>query len=244
MNIAAVTFYTGAPPRKEGNDLSPVLDESLYRPDMPTHVTGRQEGPLHIPGNKSRIEVCQRYTRDTSMTAVTIEYDDQLVRAALNRLLSAGGDLSPVMAEIAGHMEASTRKAFRDERSPDGTKWPALSETTKKRRRKSGHTPIRFLEQSGDLASSLQADSDATSAIVGTNLPYATTHQFGASKGEFGSFSVIARVIRGKHTRLKSSPKVQVPWGNIPARPFLGVSEKDREQIVDTLNDYLAAQWR
>ena len=114
----------------------------------------------------------------------------------------------------------------------------------KKRRRKSGHTPLRILTQSGDLASSIQSDSDATSAIVGTNIPYASTHQFGASKGEFGSFSVIARAIRGKYTRLKSNPKVQVPWGDIPAREFLGVSEAGRVQIVDTLNNYLAAQWR
>jgi phage gpG-like protein len=28
-------------------------------------------------------------------------------------------------------------------------------------------------------------------------------------------------------------------WGDIPARPFLGVSESDAVMIVDTVSDYL-----
>ena len=66
------------------------------------------------------------------MTAVHIEYDDNRVLAAFNKLLKAGSDQSPAMAEIAGHLESGVRKSFSDERSPDGKKWPALSETTKK----------------------------------------------------------------------------------------------------------------
>ena len=178
------------------------------------------------------------------MTEIRIEVDDTRIQAALNRLLRVSQDLSPVMVEIAGHLEAGVKSRFRSQTGPDGQKWPALSETTKKRRRKTGHTPITILQQSGLLARSIQSHSDKMSAVAGTNVWYAATHQFGAAKGEFGSFSVIARMIRGKYTRLKSNPTVQVPWGKIPARPFLGLSEDDTRNILDTINDFIEQQWR
>ncbi len=162
------------------------------------------------------------------MTEIRIEYDDTQVQAALNRLLHAGRDMSPAMRVIAGHLKAGAQKAFLTETAPDGTKWPGLSDTTKKRRQKSGHTPIKILQQSGDLAGSITADSDATSAVAGTNLVYATTHQFGALKGAFG-------------TNRRGAP---IPWGDIPARPFLGVSDETSAQIIDAISDFISEQWR
>ena len=44
------------------------------------------------------------------MTAINIDYDDKQVQDALNRLIHTGQDLSPVMAGLAGHLEASTQK--------------------------------------------------------------------------------------------------------------------------------------
>ena len=40
------------------------------------------------------------------MTAIRIEVDDKQVQAAFNHLILAVADLSPVMAELAGHLEA------------------------------------------------------------------------------------------------------------------------------------------
>ncbi len=59
---------------------------------------------------------------------------------------------------------------------------------------------------------------------VGSNRIYAAVQQFGQPKGASG------RTKRG-------SP---IPWGDIPPRPFLGVSSDDREAIADILSDYLA----
>lgn len=162
------------------------------------------------------------------MTEIRIEYDDTQVQAALNRLLHAGRDMSPVMRVIAGHLEAGVQKAFRTETAPDGTEWPELSDTTKTRRQKRGRVPIKILQESGALAGSITADSDANSAVAGTNLVYATTHQFGASKGEFGA-------------NRRGGP---IPWGDIPARPFLGVSDETSTQIIDAISDFIGEQWR
>ena len=160
------------------------------------------------------------------MTAIRIEYDDTQVRAALDRLARAGRDMSPVMRVIAGHLLAGADKAFLDETAPDGTKWAALSDVTLARRQKRGRGST-ILQESGHLAQSITADSDATSAVVGTNPVYATTHQFGAKKGAFGATA-------------RGAP---IPWGDIPARPFLGVSEKTSRQVVDAIATFIGEQW-
>lgn len=49
--------------------------------------------------------------------------------------------------------------------------------------------------------------------------------QEGASQGEFGT----------------SNHGGSLPWGDIPARPFIGVSADDRDVILDILRDYLLA---
>lgn len=57
---------------------------------------------------------------------------------------------------------------------------------------------------------------------MGSGLIYAGTHQFGAQKGPYGSTS-------------KGQP---IPFGDIPAREFLGLSYADREEIESTVSDF------
>jgi len=58
-------------------------------------------------------------------------------------------------------------------------------------------------------------------------MVYAAVHQFGAAQGAFGNTS-------------RGSP---IPWGDIPARPYLGLSDDDRQEIetfvADRLGDLL-----
>ncbi len=186
------------------------------------------------------------------MTEIRIEYDDTQVRAALNRLLRAGKDFSPVMKAIAGHLEAGVEQRFAKQTAPDGTAWAKLKPSTVARRKKKGKGATPILEEDGGLRQSITSDYDATSAIVGTNLVYATTHQFGAKKGKFGSY-ILQKAIGGRRlsgslavlsARQGNAQRVPIPWGDIPARPFLGVSDADRDNILETINRHLAEQWK
>lgn len=58
---------------------------------------------------------------------------------------------------------------------------------------------------------------------VGSSLQYAAVQQFGARRGQFG------RTRRG----------APIPWGDIPPRPFLGVSEADRRAILAIIADHI-----
>ena len=155
---------------------------------------------------------------------IDIEYDDQEVVRALNRLVRAGGNLKPAMRSIASVLEEAAEETFQQREAPDGTPWADLSDHTKRRRGKKGKWPGQILQVTGDLAGSITSAYRATQAAAGTNLVYAPTHQFGASEGEFGSTKT------GR----------PIPFGDIPDRAFLGVSGKARGDILDALNRHFA----
>ena len=151
---------------------------------------------------------------------ITVEFDDAEVRRALDRLLNAGADLRPVMEDIGEYLLRTTRDRFDAEEGPDGTPWAPLSATTRRRKRKNAG---KILTEEGRLRGNLAYEADSDSVTVGTPSIYGGVHQFGAEKGAFGRTS-------------KGGP---IPWGDIPARPFLGLSDADEDEIVALIADYL-----
>ena len=153
--------------------------------------------------------------------AIRVEFDAAEVRRALGRLLAAGSDLALLMRDIGEALLDATRERFRDEKAPDGTPWAPLSETTKKRKTRNAD---RILAEGGFLGGTLAYRVGSGEVEVGSPSIYAGTHQFGAAKGAFGSTS-------------KGAP---APWGDIPARPFLGLSDADEADIRNIVLRHLA----
>ena len=150
---------------------------------------------------------------------IKIEYDDRKVRRALRRLAVAERDLTPALREIAAALEGAAEEAFEQQQSPDGTAWDDLSDVTKDRRAKKKKWPGKILQVERRLYGSLTSRYDADSAEAGVHLDSAPTHQFGAKQGEFG-------------TTRRGAP---IPWGDIPARPFLGRSDDLDAEILDAI---------
>jgi len=73
------------------------------------------------------------------------------------------------------------------------------------------------------LRSSFFRDYGPDFVELGTNKIYSAVMQFGAAKGAFGTNA------RGG----------SIPWGNIPARPFLGISDQDRLNIAGIVEEWL-----
>lgn len=105
--------------------------------------------------------------------------------------------------------------------------WKPLSDVTKKRRGRAANSPI--LRVSNDLYESLTTSHDNDSAAVGTNKIYAATLHFGAKKGEFGTY-------RGPSGTWKPRP---IPWGDIPARPFMTATAQELDDIADFIEEML-----
>ena len=154
-------------------------------------------------------------------SSIEVTFDDAEVLKAVNRLVAAGKDLAPAMRDIGEHLLNTTRQRFTDEEGPDGTPWAPLTETTRQRK---GRNVDKILTESGALRGHglvYQARRDRVE--VGSPLIYAGTHQFGAARGAFGSTA-------------KGAP---IPWGDIPARPFLGVSDDDEAAILRIVTEHL-----
>ena len=157
------------------------------------------------------------------MAIIDLTHNSPEILDMLNELLARTDDLSDAMAGVAAVLESAVEGAFADEADPEtGTAWDALSAVTL------GLRPHRaggqLLQDSGRLAASITSDSGADFAQVGTNAIYAGTMQFGAARGAFG----------------KSSRGTPLPWGDIPARPFMGISPDDESDILAILSDHLS----
>lgn len=172
---------------------------------------------------------------------IEIKVEDRAVLDALNRLLAASNDMTPAMEDISGILAEAADSAFMEQRDPaTGAPWKPLRPVTVQRRGSS--TPI--LQITGQLVSSIQTDHGPDFAVAGTNKVYARTHQFGAKMGEFGRYSQIGRVRKFGLGTFQGSAGTQkgfpIPWGDIPARPFLGIGDDDKAAILDTINRHLA----
>lgn len=134
---------------------------------------------------------------------------------ALNEHLTAlqqrlNGDLTPLMQAIGSVLEGSTRQRFVDKQSPNGVAWAVLMPSTVKA--KNGRSNI--LVDSGDLIRSITFHASNDSVMIGTDRPYGKYHQTGTKKAN-GNTKMVAR-------------------------PFLGLSEDDKSEIGDLINDFLA----
>ncbi|MGY1949469.1 phage virion morphogenesis protein [Pseudomonas pergaminensis] len=136
---------------------------------------------------------------------ITVELDHERLQAALRRVEWAVGDVAPLMRGIAAELVSQTEENFAEEGRPD---WKDLSDTTTERRAKSGNWPGQILQiSSAGLAASVTSHADDSSALVGSNKPYAAMMHFGGTKSAFPHL-----------------------WGDIPGRPFLPMDVEGRLQ--------------
>jgi len=172
-----------------------------------------------------------------SGAAITVSIDDQEVQDLLDRIRKNLGDLRPAMKIIGSIVRASIIRNFEKGGRPN--KWAKHSETTKKRRGKDGKV-LMVQGLAGGLAASINYRADHESVTVGTNKVYGAVHQFGAEKGSFGEFVFNVREHLRKGRKVKAhTRKAKLPWGDIPARPFLMVQDEDWAEMREALNEYI-----
>ena len=159
---------------------------------------------------------------------LTVSLDKLAVERHLQALQRRLGSLRDVFDEIGSSLVTSTNKRFEDQAGPDGAAWEPHTATTLLLRAQGGVTGKRqvfrkdggltkraertinaakILILSGALQKSITHRPSATQVQVGTNRVYAAIHQFGGRAG------------RGKTVE-------------IPARPYLGLSDADRNSIL------------
>ncbi len=161
-----------------------------------------------------------------------IELNDAAVAAALGRLQElTRGQRTGLMRAIARYMLTATELRFRRQVGPDGAAWVR----SRRAQREGGQT----LRDSGRLRASLAWRATAREAAVGTNVVYAPVHQFGAN--EIVSVRPHRRQVRTANRARGTVAVKAVPVKGhtrrmfFPARPFLGFSPGDRQEILEIL---------
>lgn len=186
------------------------------------------------------------------MIEIKIEGPD--IVAALKRLSSGVANPSPVMSVLAGILHDSVMQNFAEGGRP---KWAPLKPATLAYKKKHGYGDKTLIRRGGgqSLLSSITQQSDDHSASVGTNLVYAAIHQFGG-KIDMPARSQQAYFKQGKDGTVgnrfaRKSQSNFAQWHSrgahgieIPARPFLQLTDGDKEKIVRKLLEYLSGLLR
>lgn len=175
----------------------------------------------------------------------SIEVKDSEVRNALQALANKARDLSPVLDTIGEVVMERSKQRFATSTGPDGQRWQGNSVVTLQRliartRGKKGsvlkngnlskksQTSLagkKVLIDSGSLADQFGVARSARSVTIGNTMIYAAIHQFGGKRSQFPNL-----------------------WGDIPARPFLPITQDgqlypaEETVILQAINDYLAGR--
>lgn len=171
------------------------------------------------------------------------DFDGSSAGRGLAELVKRGGNLRVVFQSIGEWLVESTQHRFDTSTGPDGEQWAPISPASYDIWLNRSGGGNRFLGRDGRLN---DAGTEAVAArkplldtgrlkesiayqlgndnvMVGTNVEYAATHQFGAAQGAFGATK-------------RGAP---IPYGAIPARPYLGISAEDARQMEELIGEFL-----
>lgn len=184
------------------------------------------------------------------MTGVSIRADDSAIQTALAEAEARTDDLAPLMRAVAKILLLGTQRRFERQVDADGKPWQRLSPRTAARRigrHRRGFGNI--LRSEGHLYGSITAEASGVEAAVGSNLPYAAIHQLGGVVNHparerqlfLGRRNVGNRFVRASDRIRKREVNVAVGGYAIaiPARPYLGVSEQERDDILAAARDHV-----
>ena len=150
------------------------------------------------------------------MTTITL--DATQVTHALNQLSQRVINMQPAMVDVGKTIALLIDQTFINTHDPYDNPWAALSPVTIAKRRNSSSKP---LNDTGRLKASITSNATQHEVTIGTTELYGKTHQFGANQGEYAP---------------------HVPWGDIPARPFLptdGLPALWQQDIIDVIRHHL-----
>ena len=164
----------------------------------------------------------------------TAELSDEEARQKLARLTSRMENMAGFYKNVGEYMTGQAiPRNFASATAPDGTPWASLRPVTLARRKKAGITSAAILKASGRMAAGINYQASDEQLLIGSPAPQAAVLHFGAAQGQFGAFM-------GKDKKGRDHFH-HLPWGDIPARPFLGFSAADEEEVIHIAEDWLAS---
>lgn len=152
----------------------------------------------------------------------TIKINSDSLDAKLAQIAEACQNREPLMRNLSEQLLDCVYENFEQQGRPG---WQPITRDGK------------ILQDTGRLKNSIVAEHTNNSAKVGTNVEYAAIHQYGGKTKPHVIMPKTAKALKFNGVFAK---KVNHPGSNIPARPFLSVTDGDIEELKETVEDYLA----
>lgn len=180
--------------------------------------------------------------------AYEIVFDVTDFERSLGELIRSFEDRAPLMRMLAGLMEDSVQENFEQQGRPKWQHWKSNAYWVQRRGGK-------ILQRSGRLAASITAYSDNDMATVGTNVVYAGIHQSGGKiniparsqqayyrQNKDGTLNnQFARKSKANYSEWHTIPAYEI---NMPARPFLHLTESDVSAMEEKSANYFRQIYR
>jgi phage gpG-like protein len=179
---------------------------------------------------------------------------------ALEGLQKAARDPRPLLDAVGLYLTGRAQAAFREQRR-GGVAWPARSVPNRAgvvEDLRAGRTPPERRWDprpagidTGRLRGSIAHRVEGASVVVGSNLPYASDVQRGATRSLSIDGTVragLANWLRGLSGDRKKQARASFGWlfraGSLtvttPPRPFLGVDDDDRRKVTALARSYFS----
>jgi phage virion morphogenesis protein len=183
------------------------------------------------------------------MSGVAIEVTgDTYLLSVLGKLVEHLGNINPALHEVAEEvLLPSTEGRFKRMVEPTATPWAPLSPEYARRKKRNAD---KILTLYGDLRGSFRYQIEGNELEFGTDKEYAAIHQFGGTIQHAERDTMLLRGSKGNKFISKKSAKRRKSWTfqdahigahetKMPARPFLGISGRDRQEILAIFDQYL-----
>jgi len=158
---------------------------------------------------------------------ISIELEATEARAAIRRAIETLQDMTPVYTDIGEYLLTAHRERFAKGVDPDGKPWAAKSAKTLERYKRRGYGSLGrpLIGPSKALSRQIVRFVSKDGVVIGSAQVYSGVMQDGAAEGAFG------KTKRGQ----------PIPFGAIPARRWLGLSAENEREIVNIVEEHLAA---
>ena len=142
-----------------------------------------------------------------------------------------------------------TDDRFKTQTDPEGQPWQDLKPGTWERKRRTGGI-LKILQEQGTLRDTIVYEADSQGVSIGSNLPYAAIHQFGGTVRQGARSGFLGyklgrdgrpgnRFAKRKNADFEQPVQYGAREFEIPARPYLGLSEAYLDEIGNVLGEYL-----
>lgn len=143
---------------------------------------------------------------------IKVNFSEGNIKDAFEQLLRNQRASGSAFKNIGELLLDSTKERFSEEKGPDGEPWVENAESTLAS--KNNPKILQELGEGGGLLGTIAYQATSDSVELGSPKDYAAIHQFGGETGRGGATT-------------------------IPARPYLGISKQDEDDIGDVLKDHL-----